>query len=217
MDVTIFRLSSTNKENPIKKIMKKILFASALILSTLSCKENKSRNAQVVENAVDNSESSVSGSLKSYRDENMIDKIYSELIKNDKSLKALDDKLVKLYDENRKVLELYAEPLHKSESFYLDAKSQAGTIKDSILKQQMEKEIKISSDQYDLKISKVKELMAKVNQNSDDINNQYTAFKIRKTLPEIEKYQNAHPLKTDSLENFIKKQNELLNELKKLK
>jgi len=38
-----------------------------------------------------------------------------------------------------------------------------------------------------------------------------------KTLPEIEKYQNAHPLKTDSLETFIKKQNQLLNELKNLK
>ncbi|NML68518.1 hypothetical protein HHL23_01700 [Chryseobacterium sp. RP-3-3] len=197
--------------------MKKILFASALALSILSCKENKSRNAPLVENAVDNAESSVSGSLKSYRKNNMIDQIYSELIKNDKSLKTLDDKLVKLNDENRKVLELYAETLHKSESFYLDAQSQAGTIKDSLLKQQLEKEIKVSSDQYDLKISKVKELIAKVNQNSDDINNQYTAFKIRKTLPEIEKYQNAHPLKTDSLEHFINQQNQLLNELKNLK
>ncbi|PQA93290.1 hypothetical protein B0A69_14010 [Chryseobacterium shigense] len=197
--------------------MKKILFASALILSVLSCTENKPENTPAVDNAVDNAESSVSGTLKSYRDENMIDKIYSELIKNDKNLKLLDDKLVQLYEENRKVLALYAEILHKSESFYLDAKSLAGTIKDSLLKQQVEKEITISSDQYDLTISKVKELMAKVNQNIDDINNQYTAFKIRKTLPEIGKYQNAHPLKTDSLESLIKKQNELLNELKNLK
>ncbi|WP_159436354.1 hypothetical protein [Chryseobacterium indoltheticum] len=49
------------------------------------------------------------------------------------------------------------------------------------------------------------------------MNSLYNAFKIKKTLPEIEKYQNAHPLKTDSLNNFINKQNQLLNELKNLK
>lgn len=197
--------------------MKKILFASALAFTILSCKENKSRNAPAVENAVDNAESSVSGSLKSYRKDNMIDQIYYELIKNDKSLKALDDKLIQLSEENGKVLAIYGETLRKSESFYADAHYQAGTIKDSLLKQQLDKEIKISSDTYDLKINKVKELIAKVNKNNDNINNLYSAFKIRKTLPEIEKYQKAHPLKTDSLENFINKQNQLLNELKNLK
>jgi len=196
--------------------MKKILFASALAVAVLSCKENKSENALAVENAVDNSESSVSGSLKSSRSESMVDQIYSELLKNDKSLQALDDKLMKLSEESGKVLSTYGEILHKSEFFYADAYQQAGTIKDSLLKQQVEKEIKINSDNYDHKISKIKELTAKVNKNSDDINNLYTAFKIRKTLPEIEKYQNAHPLKTDGLNHFINKQNQLLNELKKL-
>ncbi|MBB6370125.1 hypothetical protein [Chryseobacterium shigense] len=197
--------------------MKKILFASALALSIISCKENKSRNAPAVENAVDNAESSVSSSLESSRSEDMIDKIYSELIKNNKNLKALDDKLIKLHEDNRKVQEIYAETLHKSEFFYLDAYNQATFIKDSLLKHQVEKEIKISSDQYDLKISKIKELMAKVDKNSDSITNLYTAFKIRKTLPEIEKYQKAHPMKTDSLEKFINKQTQLLNKLKNLK
>jgi len=197
--------------------MKKILFASALALSILSCKENKSRNAPAVENAVDNAESSVSGSFESYRNENMVDKIYSELIKNNKNLKALDDKIVKLYEENRKVQAMYAETLHKSESFYMDALNKASSIKDSLLKQQLEKEIKISSDQYDLRISKVKELIARIDKNGDDITSLYTAFKIRKTLPEIEKYQKSHPLKTDSLESFIKQQNKLLDGLKNQK
>ncbi|HCA09697.1 hypothetical protein [Chryseobacterium sp.] len=196
--------------------MKKILFASALALSMLSCKENKPGNTPVVENAVDNAESSVSGSLKSYRKDNMIDKIYFELMKNDKNLKALDDRLTHLFEENGKVLEIYGTTLHKSESYYADAYLQAGTIKDSLLKQQLEKEIKVNDEAYNQKISKVKELIAKVNKNGDDINNLYTAFKIRKTLPEIGKYQNAHPMKTDSLENFIKKQNQLLDELKKI-
>ncbi len=75
----------------------------------------------------------------------------------------------------------------------------------------------MSSDQYELKIKNVKNLISQLNTNMERINDLYTIFKIRKTLPEIEKYQNAHPLKTDSLENFVKKQNQLLNELKNLK
>ncbi|MDQ0064651.1 hypothetical protein [Chryseobacterium lathyri] len=197
--------------------MKKILFASALAILTISCKENEARNAPAVENAVDNAESSVSGSLKSYRKGDMVDQIYYELIKNDKALKALDNRIIEINEESRKVLSVYGETLQKSESFYLDAHNQAASIKDSLLKQQLEKEIKISSDQYHLKISEVKELIAKVNANNDNVSNLYTAFKIRKTLPEIEKYQKAHPLKTDSLESFINKQNQLLNELKNLK
>ncbi|MDP9959794.1 hypothetical protein [Chryseobacterium lathyri] len=197
--------------------MKKILFAYALAILTISCKENEARNAPAVENAVDNAESSVSGSLESYRKGDMVDQIYYELIKNDKALKALDNRIIEINEESRKVLAVYGETLQKSESFYLDAHNQAASIKDSLLKQQLEKEIKISSNQYDLKISKLKELIAKVNANNDNISNLYTAFKIRKTLPEIEKYQNAHPLKTDSLESFINKQNQLLNELKNLK
>ncbi|CEJ69267.1 hypothetical protein BN1195_01565 [Chryseobacterium oranimense G311] len=197
--------------------MKKILFASALALSILSCKQNESGNATVAENAVDDTDSSLKGSFESGRNENMIDKIYSELIKKDKKLKELDEKLVKLNEENRKVLTTYEDILYKSESFYQDAHFQATNVKDSLLKQQLEKEIKISSDSYNQKISKVKELINKVNTNNDHITNLYTAFKIRKALPEIEKYQNAHPMKTDNLESFIEKQNQLLSELKNIK
>jgi hypothetical protein len=197
--------------------MKKILFASALALSILSCKQNESGNAAVAENAVDDTDSSLKGSFESGRNENMIDKIYSELIKKDKNLKELDEKLFKLNEENRKVLAIYEDILYKSESFYQDAHFQATNVKDSLLKQQLEKEIKISSDNYNQKISKVKELINKVNTNNDHITNLYTAFKIRKALLEIEKYQNAHPMKTDNLESFIKKQDQLLSELKNIK
>ncbi|WP_029293141.1 hypothetical protein [Chryseobacterium hispalense] len=70
---------------------------------------------------------------------------------------------------------------------------------------------------YSLKIKSFKALIFQLTKNAEKISDLYTIFKIRKTLPEIEKYQNAHPLKTDSLENFISKQNQLLNELKNLK
>lgn len=200
-------------------IMKKIFFASVLALSFIACRENKrDHHPPAVANAVDNAESSVSGSLKSsYRSDDMIDQIYSELLKTDKNLQALDDRLTKIYQESGKVLSSYEPVLRKSESFYQDARQKAVSIKDTLLKKEVEQQIKISADQYDLKIRNIKELIKKINTNSERMTDQYTALKIRKTLPEIQKYQNAHPLKTDSLEHFIRKQENLLNQLKNMK
>jgi len=52
--------------------MKKILFSSILILSLVSCSENKPENKPIVQNAVDNANSSVKSSFESSRNENMV-------------------------------------------------------------------------------------------------------------------------------------------------
>lgn len=200
--------------------MKKILFVSALALSVLSCKENKPENRPIVENAVDNAESSV-GSLKESklysRDVNMVHQIYNELIKNDKNLQALDERMRNVEEETEKVTSQYDNVINKTETYYQNANDLTKAINDSILKQEIAQQIKTSSEKYNLKIKRIQDLINEVNKNSVKLHDQYTVFKIRKTLPEIEKYQNAHPLKTDSLNNFISKQNKLLNELKNLK
>ena len=196
--------------------MKKALLISTFLL-IISCSESRFENKPTVENAVDNTDSSIKGSFSSRYDDNMIDKIYSELIKNDKKLSVLDDRMLKSYDHQRKILEYYNAVLDKSEDYYRDAHYQTNSITDSLLKHQLENQIKTNAEKYDVKIKNIKTLISQLTTNSERINNLYTAFKISKTLPEIEKYQNAHPLKTDSLETFIKKQNQLLNELKNLK
>ena len=197
--------------------MKKIFFAASLILFLLSCTENKSENTPIVDNVVDNVGSSVSGSFKSSRSDDMIDQIYFELIKNDKTLKALDDKIKNANQEAGKVIFEYKEVFDKSESYYRDAEYHANAISDSLMKQGIIQSIKASSNQYALKIKEVKDLINLVNTNEKKMNDLYTVFKIKKTIPEIEKYQNAHPLKSDHLNTFIKNQNKLLDELKNLK
>lgn len=198
--------------------MKKTLFTTTLFILFFSCGENRSENKPLIENAVDNTDSSLKGSFESSRyDDNMIDKIYSELIKNDKKLSALDDKILKTHEEEAKVIHQYENIFIKSDTYYRDAKSQSNTITDSLLKHQIENQIKISSEKYDVKVKNIKTLISRISKNTGTLNNLYTVFKIRKTLPEIEKYQNAHPLKTDSLEHFIRKQNQLLNTLKNVK
>jgi hypothetical protein len=197
--------------------MKKIIFTSALALSLFSCTENKPENP-LADNAVDNAESSVSTSFKSYRgNETTVDNIYFELIKNDKKLTELDSRIIKTFEESGKALAQYKNILNTSASFYQDATYQTKNIKDTLVKIQIEKEIQASSDQYDLKVKNITDRINLITKNNETLTNLYTAFKIRKTLPEIEKYQNAHPLKTDSLDSFISRQNKLLEELKTLK
>ncbi|WP_278353204.1 hypothetical protein [Chryseobacterium gleum] len=199
--------------------MKKILFAPTLILSLLSCTENN-RQAPIVDNAVDNAESSVSSSIKKNtysREGNLVHEIYQELIKNDKALQDLDKRIAVISKETEDAITEYDDVIQKSETYYNDAMALSNSVTDSATKKQIEKDIKASSEKYDIKTQTIRDLITKIKTNRTTVHDQYLIFKIRKTLPEIEKYQTAHPLKTDSLNQFINEQNKLLEELKKLK
>jgi len=142
--------------------MKKILFASTLVLSVLSCRENKPRQSPTVENAVDNAESSVSNSIKkntdySSRSGNLVNEIYQELVKNDKALQDLDNRIESIHKETDAALSEYDDIIGKSETYYNDASALSKSITDSITKKQIEKEIKASSDKYDEKTQIIRE------------------------------------------------------------
>ncbi|MBD8081546.1 hypothetical protein [Chryseobacterium caseinilyticum] len=197
--------------------MKKSLISTSLFLLIFSCSE-KPENKPLENNVVDNVESSSSISLKSVRGKgNLVLNIYSEMLKNDKKLQNLEQQIENVYKNTDVVISEYENIINKSDSYYNDAEQLTRSVTDSLVKKKIEKEIKFSSEKYDLKTKKIKDLIVQINKNTSVIQDQHTIIKIRKTLPEIEKYQNAHPLKTDSLENFINKQNQLLNELRNLK
>jgi len=80
----------------------KDVFSAVVALSLLSCRENEPGNP-LADNVIDNAGSAVSSSLKSYRgDDVTVNRIYFELIKNDKNLTALNTKIVNTLDEFRK-------------------------------------------------------------------------------------------------------------------
>ena len=197
--------------------MKRIFLLFAFSFFIISCNENKT-NPPIVENAVDNAESSPMSSLKQGRySENMVHQIYNELMKNDKSLKVLDEKIIDINEKTQKTISRYEDVINKSAIYYNDAEHLTRAIRDSITKGQVKADIKISSEKYELKTKNIKDLIQRINENQSKIKDQYIVFRIKKTIPEIEKYQQAHPLKTDSLNQFINKQNQLLSELKKIR
>jgi hypothetical protein len=195
--------------------MKKTLLTSALFLLLFSCTENKPENKLIVENAVENAES------KSYsrysKGQNIIDGIYNEQIKDDEKLKDFQKRFLSIQNDSEIMKHLYDDITRSSQNYYSDAEIRAKNIMDSTLQKEVLNLLKNSSEKYDAKINKLNALKIQVNLNVIELNSFYNAYKIKKTLPEIEKYQDTHPLETDSLENFINKQNQLLNELKNLK
>lgn len=197
--------------------MKKIFLLFAFSLFIISCNETKT-NPPTIENAVDNAESSPMSSLKQGRySENMVHQIYNELMKNDKNLKMLDEKIIDINEKTQKTISRYEDVINKSAIYYNDAEHLIRAITDSITKKQVEAYVKMSSEKYELKTKNIKDLIQRINENQSKIKDQYIVFRIKKTIPEIEKYQQAHPLKTDSLTQFINKQNQLLTELKNVK
>jgi hypothetical protein len=196
--------------------MKKILFTSALFLLIFSCQENKPTDTDIVGQAAKNTESSFPIKRMS-RSEAIIDGIYDEKIKNDEKLKDFDKRFLSLQNDSEIMKDLYDDIIKSSENYYSDAERRTKNIMDSSLQKEVLNLLKNSSEKYDIKINKLNALKIQINLNFIELNSFYNVYKIKKTLPEIENYQEIHPLKTDSLENFIKKQNQLLNELKNLK
>ncbi len=196
--------------------MKKILLSSALFLLIISCKENNNTDRNIVENAAENTESNFPIKRLS-KSQSIIDGIYSEKIKDDSKLLELDKRFQAIQNDSRIMKDLYDNVIKSSEDYYADAERRAKNIMDSTLQKEVLDLLKNSSEKYDVKLNKLNELKVQINLNFIQLSSFYDAYKIKKTLPEIENYQDSHPLDTDSLENFIKKQNLLLNELKNLK
>ena len=195
--------------------MKRIFLLSAFSLLIISCKESKTNDKEIVEKAADNTESSFPIKRMS-NSQNILDGIYSELIKNDSQLKKLDEKVASIQNDSRIIEKIYDDVIKNSTDYYILADN-AKTISDSILKKEILKLVNNSSEKFDLKKDKIEELKKQVRHNNYKTYSFYQALKIKKTIPEIEKYQRTHPLKTDSLTQFINKQNQLLNELKNMK
>lgn len=196
--------------------MKKLVLA-VLLLSVFACKENPVENPNQ-NNAVVAAESSISGKLSSdsYRGGNVVNNIYYEMIKNDDKLKQVDEKIEKIFIESNKIIDEKNKILTRSDNYYADANSMTRGFGDSVLKKQTEAIIKSSSDKYDAKTLALRNLITKLERGNVNLTDNYSVFKIKKTLPEIEKYQNQNPLNSKDLEKLVSEQNHLLEEIKKL-
>ena len=196
--------------------MKNLLIITTLVL-LFSCKE-KTENAVVAagNSNVISSVESKTGSRYS-KGSSLIDAIYFEMIKDDKVLKALDEEINLIRKNSDELISQKQELLIKPSEYYGEVNREIAMIKDSILKKEMKNFIKESSDNFTRKEKELEMVIKDLEINNGRINDYYNFFKIKKTLPEIEKYQNQNPLKLEELKKIIADQNQLLETLKNMK
>ena len=196
--------------------MKNILVITTLLL-LFSCKE-KTENALVAsENtSVISSVGSQKGSRYS-KGSSLIDAIYFEMIKEDKELQALDEEINLIGKNSFELVKKKRELLIKPSEYYGEVHREISMIKDSILKKEMQNFIKESSENFTRKEKELEMVIKDIEINNGRINDYYNFFKIKKTLPEIEKYQNQNPLKLEELKRMVEDQNQLLEKLKNMK
>ena len=196
--------------------MIKNILRCAFVFLVVSCSNEKTDGSQIVEKAAKNTESNFP--IKRLNNsQDILDGIYAEYIKNHKDLQKLESEVSHIQNDKQLIIEIYNDVIGNSEDYYKSAEYRAKWIRDSATKKEILSLLRNSEESYFLKTKRLDELKRKISHNYFEIYNWYDAFKIRKTLREIEKYQNEHPLKADSLENFMRKQENIINKLKTLK
>jgi len=146
----------------------------------------------------------------------LIEKIYYKIIENDQNLTKLDEEISKLNDESREYKRSLDDILQKPDDYYKDAKYRTKFLKDSLLKKEILKLIESSEKNFTKNTSVLKGKMKQTNLNTISINELYSIYKIRKTLPAIEDFQKTIP-NNKKIDSIINEQEKLIQQLKSLK
>lgn len=196
--------------------MKNLLIITTLLF-LFSCKEKNENAVVAAENANVVSSVESKSSTRYKKGNSLIDAIYFEMIKKDEALKLLDDEINSIKKNSIELIIQKEELLYKPHEYYGDVDRKIAMINDSVLKKEMQNFIKSSSDNFKKKKKDLELIIKQIESNNRKINDRYDFYKIKKTLPEIEKYQNQNPVKLEELNKMISDQNELLVKLKNLK
>ena len=203
--------------------MKNFAYLLLPILLT-ACKENTSikKNSDTPAeqtNVVENIDAkSTDPFQKSYRtNAGMVNDIYNQLVLSDKNLAKLDTQIKNLNTKTEEVISVYENVLSNSDNYYKDALQKTESFQDSIMRKKVDSLMNQSAKKYDDKNANVKNFIAAAKKNIAVINDNYTTFKIYKTLSEIEKYQNNNSFDVTNLNDLMSEQNKILTDLKNTK
>lgn len=191
--------------------MKNLSIAATLLL-IFSCNENadNAENSNIISTVESKSFSRYS------KGSSLIDAIYFEMIKEDKDLQTLDKEINLIGQNSFEIIKKKKELLEKPTEYFGAVYQKITAIRDSDLKKEMQSFIKESADNFTKNKKDLYNLMAQIDSNNLNINQHYDFFKIKKTLPEIEKYQNQNPIKLEEMKKMITDQNQLLEKLEKM-
>ncbi len=147
----------------------------------------------------------------------LLDGIYFELVKDDKNLLALEQAMDDLNKNKLKSLADADNIMDKPNQYFAEIDAFIPNIKDSLLRKEIEAVYRTAKNNNTKRRADLDGMKSRIKEDQKQINDIYTAFKIKKTIPIIEKYQEQNPINIEDLNKIIDEQKKHLEEVKKLK
>lgn len=147
----------------------------------------------------------------------LLDGIYFELVKDDKNLLALEQAMDDLNKNKLKSLADADNIMDKPNQYFAEIDAFIPNIKDSLLRKEIEAVYRTAKNNNTKRRADLDGMKTRIKEDQKQINDIYTAFKIKKTIPIIEKYQEQNPINIEDLNKIIDEQKKHLEEVKKLK
>jgi len=197
--------------------MKKILLPLCILvfLSCTSRKENRTTaQADVPKALQDNKESSlISISKRGSYDHDLVEELYKEKVKSTPALRAIETLIDKLNHAEDDSLQVYDEFKAKNQQYYSSATSHLNSIKDSLLKKEIESVIERNTMGYNNRISGLHDLVSNLNGKSGSADDRHTILMILISLGMMNEYQGKNLPSPKSIESVINDYNGLIQKM----
>ncbi|MBK8089577.1 MAG: hypothetical protein IPK31_17540 [Chitinophagaceae bacterium] len=166
------------------------LLLSFFLLLLISCSQNKPAPQQQnnVPKALEEKSAAFSVVSKRY-DNDIVQSLYNELLKEDKDLQKFEDGIEKINSDKPDSLEYFHSFVDKNSSYYSSADRYLSSIKDSVLKNRIKQILAESNTRFESGLTQHKNLIQQIETKENQLADLHFAVKIIKTLPVIEKYQ----------------------------
>ena len=197
--------------------MKKLLFSFCL-LTLISCTSRNENNApaqvDVPKALQDNKESSlVSISKRSSYDHDLVEELYKEKVRSTPALQEIETLIDQLNDAENDSLEIYNDFKAKNQQYYSSASSHLNSIKDSLLKKEIQSVIGRNTLVYDNKISGLNDLVTNLNGKSGSVDDRHSALMILISLGMMKEYQEKNIPSTKPIESVINNYSDLIQKM----
>jgi hypothetical protein len=155
-----------------------------------------------------------SGDPKSYRGgKDLIEEWYGDLVDKDASLEQLEKDIAAIEKRLSELQAKFADYNSVSSEFYSAGFQKATLIRDTSVSNHIKKLLLESQGRYNARTAALNNLMQALSQKNISQHDYHVALKIVKTLPMMEKYQQAYIPGTEEYNSLLNKLNEVVKRM----
>ena len=200
------------------KTLTYLLLASLLTFCSCERKPVLTTQAQKHETPkpLQNDSKDISLISKRMPDENLVEAIYADMIKDNADLKGLEEQRQHFDDGHQDSLKEFYDYDRKSNNYYNSANETLNSITDTVLKQRLKMLVTSSQKKYVDRVAKIKSAIKNIDADELTTSNYYLTLKLAATLPVMEDYQADHMPNGKSITAIVNESVKLKHSTQKL-